>query len=171
MKEENYFDMFISFLNIQNPDKDFFLSKLNGGDYFNDLEEFLEILLNDEARKRNMEFTYINVHLGKRTDSTVFYDAFASCLSPIFDGDIYLGFIMLVPHFITENVFNKEVSDFIESCMKKCQEIQIFFNIDKLLVELLTYYGILNEDIKEKCLELADLIKAKRLSKLGRKEQ
>jgi len=171
MKEENYFDMFISFLNYQNPDKQLILTKLNRGDYFEDLEEFLEILLNDETRKRNLKFTYINVHFERRTDSTVFYDAFVNCLSVIFDGDIYLGSMILVPRSITEKVFNREVSHLIEICIKKCQEIQIFFDVDKLLIKLLSYYSILHEDMKEKCLELADLIKAKRLSRLGRKEQ
>jgi hypothetical protein len=171
MKQENYFDMFISFLNIQKPKKDLILSKLNHGDYFEDLEEFLEILLNDEAKKRNLRFSYIDVHFERRTDSTVFYDAFANCLSVIFDGDIYLGSMLLVPHFITEKVFNEAVSDLVTICIKKCQEIQILFDTEKLLIELLSYYSTLHEDIKEKCLELADLIKAKRLSKLGRKEQ
>ena len=171
MKEENYFDMFISFLNYQNPDKQLILIKLNRGDYFEDLEEFLEILLNDEARKRNLKFTYINVHFERRSDSTIFYDAFANCLSVIFDGDVFLGSMVLVPCYITEGVFNKEVSKLLETCLKKCQEIQILYDTEKLLIELLAYYGILHEDMKEKCLELADLIKAKRLSRLGRKEQ
>jgi hypothetical protein len=171
MKEENYFDMFISFLNYQNPNKQLILTKLNRGDYFEDLEEFLEILLNDEAKKNNLKFTYINVNFTRRTNSTVFYDAFVNCLSIIFDGDIYLGSMVLVPCYITEGVFNKEVSKLLETCLEKCQKIQILYDTEKLLIELLSYYSTLHEDIKEKCLELADLIKAKRLSRLGRKEQ
>ena len=171
--DKDYFSMFLSYISpnykIVPTFRKTVIEEIREGEYLSEICEFLQDLLKKELIRRNCSFLSINVEFNKREEQ-LYFDVFGTIEFLSEEYDFYIGVMTLNLETFSPEHFNWGVSRLVEDVLEEFSRLELLQDEERILLELLNRYMFREPDATEMCTILQDYIKARRLSKLGRKE-
>jgi len=171
--DKDYFSMFLSYIapehKIISTFRNTVIEDIREGEYLSEICEFLQDLLIKELIRKNCSFVSVNVEFNKRVEQ-LYFDVFGTIEFLSEEYDFYIGVMALNLETFSPEHFNWGVSRLVEEVIEEFSRLQLLQDEEKMLLELLDRYMFREPDATEMCTVLQDYIKARRLSKLGRKE-
>jgi len=145
--------------------------EIKRSEHLDDITDFLEELLKDEVGL--IDYNARNIALiveYNRRGSLIYFDVFSYVEILSENYDFYVGCMALDLETFTPESFNYQVSLLIEEVTRRYKKIQFLQDEEKVLISLLELYMFKEPDASEMCTNLHDYIEARRLARLGRKE-
>ena len=141
--------------------------EIKRSEHLDDITDFLEELLKDEVGL--IDYNAFTVEYNRR-GSLIYFDVFSYVEILSENYDFYVGCMALDLETFTPESFNYVVSLLVEEVIKRYEKIQFLQDEEKVLLSLLDLYMFNEPDATEMCTKLHDYIEARRLARLGRKE-
>jgi len=170
---EDYFNKFLAYYyhtseeNVSVLSRNSLVREIKRSEHLDDITDYLEELLKDEVGL--IDYNAFTVEYNRR-GSLIYFDVFSYVEILLENYDFYVGRMALDLETFTPESFNYVVSLLVEEVIKRYEKIQFLQDEEKVLLSLLDLYMFNEPDATEMCTKLHDYIEARRLARLGRKE-
>jgi len=170
---EDYFNKFLAYYyhtseeNVTVLSRNSLVREIRRSEHLNDITNFLEELLKNKLKI--IDYNALTVEYARR-GNLIYFDVFSYVVILSEKYDFYVECMALDLETFTPEYFNYQVSLFIEEVTRRYKKIQFLQDEEKVLLSLLELYMFNEPDASEMCTKLHDYIEARRLARLGRKE-
>jgi len=170
---EDYFNKFLAYYyhtseeNVSVLSRNSLVREIKRSEHLDDITDFLEELLKDEVGL--IDYNALTVEYNRR-GNLIYFDVFRYVEVLSENYDFYVGCMALDLETFTPGSFNYQVSLLVEEVIRRYKKIQFLQDEEKVLLFLLELYMFNEPDASEMCTNLHNYIEARRLARLGRKE-
>ena len=170
---EDYFNKFLAYYyhtseeNVTVLSRNSLVREIRRSEHLNDITNFLEELLKNKLKI--IDYNALTVEYARR-GNLIYFDVFRYVEVLSENYDFYVGCMALDLETFTPGSFNYQVSLLVEEVIRRYKKIQFLQDEEKVLLFLLELYMFNEPDASEMCTNLHNYIEARRLARLGRKE-
>jgi len=174
---KDYFNKFLAYYyhtseeNVSVLSRNSLVREIKRSEHLDYITDFLEELLKDEVGL--IDYNARNIALiveYNRRDNLIYFDAFTYVEILSENYTFYVGCMALDLETFSPESFNYQVSLLLEEVIRSHKKIHFLQDEEKVLLYLLDLYMFNEPDASEMCTKLHDYIEARRLARLGRKE-